>query len=94
MVTLTGVSTQFASVAVSAPEPSQRASTGSAGPSDARTQGGGKGSALAPTEDAAGRRVRRRRRCAVGRGEGAKKKGGKKSKSGKQQTGANGGGKK
>jgi hypothetical protein len=39
----------------------------------ARTQGGGEGSALAPTEDAAGSRARRRHPCAGATGEGIRK---------------------
>jgi hypothetical protein len=74
-------------VAVGALDPSPRALMASAGPSDARTQEGGKGSALAPTEDAAARRDRRRQRRARTRGEGTqkhKKKGHKKKGNGKK----------
>jgi hypothetical protein len=56
MNTFARVSSQFSVVAVSAHDPRPRAPMASAGSSDARTQGGDKGSALALTEDAAARR--------------------------------------
>jgi hypothetical protein len=56
MNTLARISPQFSYFAISAHDLRPRAPMVSAGSSDARTQEGDKGSALAPTEDAAARR--------------------------------------
>jgi len=77
MTTAFRVSSTNSVVAVSALDPSQRAPMASAGPSDARTQGGLRSSAAGVDRGRSSAKcVRRRQRCALARGEGTEKKAG------------------